>query len=516
MKSMTTNFHRRIHLAGTALLLLLASCSDDGLPASGGGTDAAQAQVPLRVAGASTGTGIGVQTRIAADRTELTSGSIGMFRKADAPNGYTALGNQCFTYATPFWQTGEQIMLGTPNALLAACYPYAEGRVNPVVLNSRRYDTANDFHYVSFRANKRTSAVTLDLSRVYSRILFNFKADAGYFGDGKVTAIRLEGDGIVPTATLDMLDDAVLSPGGSVRDVLKPVTGLDVAEISGLTTQFTAMAAGTADCLMIPHLLQGDITLTVTVDGKKKTGRVTAAQLCGTGGILREGVKYQVNISIRQLEGLVINSIRTTDWDSQPAWDEDVTFEPPVVPVNVPKKDINLGGAACTDGDKDVPSKLTWAGGNLKSNDDSKPYEWAETTTDYGYYYPWNSTYGHDGYTGGNNTDPCSKLDVSKYGANWRLPSYEETDALSRCTDKVLTDGGMWFMNNSKGLFLPAAGYRSNTEGSGTTPTGNPETYGYYWNSGAFGEGCSLYFNSGSARVDYKDGSSGFSVRCVK
>lgn len=324
---MIKDFHRYINRTGMALLLLpaLFSCSDNTLPESPGTVNTER--IPLQVAGASTGTGIGVQTRTEG-RTELTSGSIGMFMKADAPNGYTALDNQRFTYATPFWQADEQILLGTPAATLAACYPYEAGLVNPVVLRSRQYTAAGDFHYVNFRADKRTSVIRLDLSRVYSRIVFNFKANADYTGAGKVTAIRLEGSGIVPAATLDMLDASVNAPGKSVRDVLVPVTELNMAEITGLTTQFTATAAGTADCLMIPHLLQGDINLTVTVDGGKMTGKVTATQLCGATGILTEGVKYEVNITVNQLKGLEIGTIKTTDWDSQPAWNEEVTFDP--------------------------------------------------------------------------------------------------------------------------------------------------------------------------------------------
>ncbi len=71
---------------------------------------------------------------------------------------------------------------------------------------------------------------------------------------------------------------------------------------------------------MVPCPLQGDITLTITVDGKAMTGKVNATQLCGASGVLTEGVKYEVNISIRQVEGLVIGTIKTTDWDSVPAW----------------------------------------------------------------------------------------------------------------------------------------------------------------------------------------------------
>lgn len=314
-------FHRHINHAGMALLLLLLfSCSDNSLPESPDRVNTEQA--PLQVTSASTGTGIAVQTRTE-PRMVLTSGNIGMFRKADITNGYTAITNLRFTYSTPYWQPDEQILLGTQSALLAAYYPYADGKVNPIMLHSQRYDPGEELYYQHLEANKTTSVVTLDLARAYSRIVFNFKADPEYIGEGKVTAIRLEGDGIIPAATLDLLNP------GDIRNVLTPVTGINVAEITGFKTQFNGTNADIADCLMIPHLLRDNITLTITVDGEKKTGTVTAKQLCGANGILTEGTKYEINITVRQFENLVINSIQTTDWDSVPEWNQDVTFPTP-------------------------------------------------------------------------------------------------------------------------------------------------------------------------------------------
>ena len=518
---MIQNFNKYIHRAGAALFLVLASCCGGDGPALPGTVEGEW--MPLRVAGASTGAGIAVQTRDGGNRTELTSGSIGMFLKEDGASGYTALANLRFTYATPYWQADEQILLGGQTATLAACYPYAAGRVNPVVLHSRQYSDAEDFHYVNFRANNETPAIRLDLSRVYSRLVFNFKANAGYVGAGKVTAIRLEGDGIVPAATLDMLDFSVHDTGKSVRDVLVPTTGLEVAEIDGLTTQFTAAVAGTADCLMIPHGLQGDITLTATVDGRKMTGKVTAAQLCGETGILAEGVKYEVNITVNQLEGLEIGTIKTTDWDSRPAWSEDVTLEPSALVINVPAYAINLSNpsAPCSEQDRNDLAELSWAGGNLNSSDNTGSYVWAATQTDYGYYYTFMSTYTGD--TSTNNTDPCTKLDPNLYGTGWRTPSKNELEKLSRCTDKQLVSNngvmGMWFMNNPNGVFLPAAGARDNTIGSGTGPAGSAGTRGFYWSSGAGSSsyGYSMDFLSGKAYIyanSYR--TDGYSVRCVK
>lgn len=306
------NLCKHINRAGIALLLVLSACSDDGQPGLSGKGDAPQA--PLRVSGATAGNGIGIQTRADGDRTELTAGSIGMFLKEDAVNGYDALTNLKFTYGTPFWQAGEQILLGGVPAILAAYYPYSAGIVNPVLLRSQRYSAGEDLHYINFKANNEVSDVTLNLSRVYSCIVFNFKGHPFYTGAGYVTAIHFDGDGIIPVALLDMLDFSVQNIDGSVRNILDPFTGLHVAEISGFTAQFTASKTDKAECLMIPAQLTGDITFTVTVDGAAMEGKVTATQLCGASGILTEGVKYEINITVKPAR-LEVVSISKTEWE---------------------------------------------------------------------------------------------------------------------------------------------------------------------------------------------------------
>lgn len=314
MNTVMKKKYKHINRIGMVLLLALFSCSDDRLPRHPGDTDGEQ--VPLRVASATAGNGLGVQTRAAGDRDTLQAGSsIGLFLKEDAANGYSALGNLRFDYATPFWETGEQILLGEQNATLAAYYPYSAGKVNPVMLRCQRYALSEDLHYVNFQANKDVSDVTLNLSRVYSRIEFSFIGHSAYKGDGKVTAIHFEGDGITPVAMLDMFDlSATGIVGNSVRDVIEPVTSLHVAEVSGFTTQFTATVTGKADCLMIPARLSGDITFTVMVDGSAMQGSVKAEQLCGTGGILTEGVMYKINITVKPMK-LEVASISQTEWE---------------------------------------------------------------------------------------------------------------------------------------------------------------------------------------------------------
>ncbi len=185
--------------------------------------------------------------------------------------------------------------------------------------------------------------------------------------------------------------------------------------------------------------------------------------------------------------------------------------------IQVAASDINLTQNGCTASDKNDLAKLRWATGNLKSTG-STNYVWA-SSTDRGYYYTWYSTY--TGNTNINNTDPCSKLNTAYYGTGWRTPSKNELMKLARCTNKILTNSGMWFMNNSIGLFLPAAGCRQDGNGSNTSPTTDSGTDGYYWSSdigNGNNTGKRLYFGKRYNTADVADHAknAGLTVRCVK
>lgn len=195
--------------------------------------------------------------------------------------------------------------------------------------------------------------------------------------------------------------------------------------------------------------------------------------------------------------------------------------------IKVPIDQITLTANGCTDADKIVLSKLRWAAGNLKSKG-SEDYDWAPTQEEYGYYYPYMSTYKADEYTGGENIDPCTKLKPGVYGTGWRTPTLDEMKSLSRCTDVVwITSGtrGMWFMAPAPdGLFLPGAGYRRDSEpngtGSGTVANKYPNYFGFYLSSTKTdddGKPVCLRINyhpaAVTAPIELKDAAS---VRCVR
>ena len=182
--------------------------------------------------------------------------------------------------------------------------------------------------------------------------------------------------------------------------------------------------------------------------------------------------------------------------------------------INVPSGSINLTTNGCSATDKTNLAKLIWADGNLKSTG-SANYVWG-TYSEYGYYYTWYSTY--TGNTSTNNTDPCTKL-KSDYGTGCRTPNSNELTMLSRCTNKTITNKGMWFMNNTIGLFLPATGFRNHTQGSYTSADIDVGNAGRYWSSNANGSfAYVLEFSSNYASVPSNNNrkANGLTVRCVK
>ena len=311
------NVYKHITLAtGLVSLLALHACSvcDDGLPEMSTPHPPAEERAALRIASASIGNGIGVQTRA---NTALTAGSIGLFQKEDATGGYEAVDNRQFTCATPFWQTDNQILLGYSPAVIAAYYPYTAGTANPLLLNSRKYsDEAGELCYVNLTASKNNAHLTLNLERVYTRLVFTLKG-SGYPGEGKVSALRLSGAGIVSVATLDLLERSVFADVNyGVYNVRRPLLDFEEVEIKA-ETQFTVGADGKIDLLMVPTKLAGDVTFTLTVDGITLSGKVSAAALCGNAdGILREGVQYEINLTVKPVK-LEVASISIMEWEAE-------------------------------------------------------------------------------------------------------------------------------------------------------------------------------------------------------
>lgn len=515
---------RFFHRHGTILLyilLLLSSCAQDEV-LYGGDADGSLPALGLSAVQATDMDVSKTVTRAVATPDYPTSGYIGFFVKADATNGYKAVDNRKGEYNTArkLWlpqaaTPADSIWLNNHDADIAVYAPYNAAHTTAATLNLtaslRPADGSKDIWCKRFAANNKGKSLAVTLEHLYTRLTVVVSRDADYKSDANLTTFVLKGNEIYPSATY--------KPFETVPYTNSTTTGFTPAVMAQTLDASTASA--TYDLLLIPATLTDDITLTLTVDGKKMQVKIAKERFAA--GKLEAGKQYNVNLKLKPGK-LEITSVSVVKWDVLTEVSGGQAEFEPFLGIQLPPEDITLGGTECTDADKQSLSKLIWAEGNLKSTGTggvTKDYVWTDTQSESGYYYTWNSSY--TGNTSSNGVDPCSLLDPDKYGYDWRTPSKSEFDMLSRCTDKqwVAYKGvnGMWFMNKPKGVFLPAAGFR-NSLGSGTTPQRNDGLNGYYWSKEDDDNCSALYFSSGFAHTataaDAVFKTDGNSVRCVK
>lgn len=167
--------------------------------------------------------------------------------------------------------------------------------------------------------------------------------------------------------------------------------------------------------------------------------------------------------------------------------------------------------------DLGLPSGTRWATCNVG----------ASTPSAYGNYYAWGETstksaYTEDNYTYSDNptTLPSNRdAATANWGSGWRMPTGTEMNELiSNCTVTWTTQNGvngrLFTGPNGNSIFLPAAGYRLDSE------LDNAGTRGYYWSSSLYSDTADsawyLYFYSGYYDMDYYGYRYyGFTVRAV-
>ena len=164
--------------------------------------------------------------------------------------------------------------------------------------------------------------------------------------------------------------------------------------------------------------------------------------------------------------------------------------------------------------DLGLPSGTRWATCNIG----------ASTSTAYGNYYAWGETSTKSNYTEvnytytGNPTTLPSSADAAtaNWGTGWRMPTQTEMQELiDNCTVTWTTQNGvngrLFTGTNGNSIFLPAAGYRLDSElyGAGSN--------GVYWSSSLYSGNRAwvLGFYSGSYGVNYDYRDYGQSVRAV-
>lgn len=241
-----------------------------------------------------------------------TTDAIGVFLKGDA--NYTAFSNRKYAYGTPFWQSesGLQLILGKKTAQLSAYYPYTADGAASVTLTSQAYAAGKEFYYLPFTASYMTSSVTLNLRRAYSLIRFSFikgekdkprVGDAAYGGPASITGFKFKAN-LRQSGTLDLFAGTV---SGSVAP--KEFT------ITGAFTPGSSSAPVTKDYLIVPAPFSGNLEFSAVVDTKEMTGKISAADLCGT--VRQEFVEstmYEIKVYVRPT-GLEVKTMKVKDWE---------------------------------------------------------------------------------------------------------------------------------------------------------------------------------------------------------
>lgn len=145
----------------------------------------------------------------------------------------------------------------------------------------------------------------MTLEHVCSRLALTVTRDATYTADASLTALDVKGDEIYESATYKPFETTPYTYGTT--------TGLTptVAE----QTLNASTASATYDLLLIPTPLTGDITLTLTVDGKKMETIINKTRF--TGSKLDAGKQYNVNLTLKPGK-LEIASVSLVKWDALP------------------------------------------------------------------------------------------------------------------------------------------------------------------------------------------------------
>lgn len=512
---------------GTILLLiplLLASCSQDETLPGGSPVAGSMPSLALSTLQATDIDGGKAATRAVTTTDYPTGKSIGFFVKENTADGYTACNNRKGEYNTTrrLWlPTPDSIWLNNHDADIAIYAPYDAAQTTAATLNLaaclRPADGSKDIWCKRFTANNTSKNLAVTLEHVYTRLALTVTRDANYKADAVLaTTFALEGNEVYQSGTYKPFDATTPYIYGTDTGLTPTVPA---------TTLNASTASAVYDLLLLPATLTGDLTLTLTVDGKKM--RVTVAKEKFASTKLEAGKQYNVNLALKPGK-LEVTSVSVEKWDAlaevsggNAEFDEYTDFV-----------DIGVG--------------FYIAKGNLIATGTTGNYKYG-FTSDQGYY---SSIVGGGDYFCWNTLDPfvllafqsswddardpCRKVS----DGTWRTPSKAELQKMidagnvggTYTTASGTTKEG-WYFGTDKVpaveeqdeyVFLPAAGIRppSNSQ----SPTAVPNWVGgagYYLNcdGGKSSELEYLFISPSDETVrfdlDY-EGGYGYSVRCVK
>ena len=503
---------------GTILLLiplLLASCSQDETLPGGSPVAGSMPSLALSTLQATDIDGGKAATRAVTTTDYPTGKSIGFFVKENTTDGYTACNNRKGEYNTTrrLWlPTPDSIWLNNHDADIAIYAPYDAAQTTAATLNLaaclRPTDGSKDIWCKRFTANNTSKNLAVTLEHVYTRLALTVTRDANYKADAVLaTTFALEGNEVYQSGTYRPFDATTPYIYGTDTGLTPTVPA---------TTLNASTASAVYDLLLLPATLTGDLTLTLTVDGKKM--RVTVAKEKFASTKLEAGKQYNINLALKPGK-LEVTSVSVEKWDAL--------------------AEVSGGNAEFDEYMIDIGVGFYIAKGNLMATkvDGSLSYAFAE---EQGYYsgkadggdlFCWNTdspfTFEITQSSWEDARDPCRKVG----DGNWRTPTQTELQALVDAGHVwgegiyTMKDGttknGRYFgtttvpakADQDKYVFLPAAGFRDGSR------CGDAGTRGRYWSATLYASDTNhaytLYFYSSDCSVNYYYRSYGRSLRCV-
>lgn len=247
-----------------------------------------------------------------------TTEAIGFFVQADG-SYYKEANNIEGSFQSGAWQAkdaAKTIWLNNKDAKIGVYHPYSAAQTAAQALNlaAAGYDAAKDLSATCITVNNRADMTTLSatLTHVYSRLSLTFLRNAGYTGDAKMSAVSLSAGNLFGQGTYNPVTGVYALNNSTVNYPDFSATPKDVTDKAESTASFDWLLPPTKEANSATDAaLSGDLTVTVTVDGKAM--RVAIPKEKFTGSRLGAGTHHSVTIYL-QPTGLTLNSVKITDW----------------------------------------------------------------------------------------------------------------------------------------------------------------------------------------------------------
>ena len=235
--------------------------------------------------------------------TDEAAAGIGLFLLDVDGNAYgNNAGNVRYGYSDGKWTAASPLRIGNTEGTLVGYYPYSSTVTDITAIPVASSINGTDYLYGSIAGltSAKAKSESLTLSHALTRLRITFKRDASFVGDGILSSLTIEGDGIAASGTLNATSGEITATKSAFN-------------VSGLNASITTSGL-TEDCLVVPAAASNTpqaVTLRFTVDGKSYKVDLTD----NLAVKLQSGIQTDITLTVK-------NTSVTVDGSSIGAWGE--------------------------------------------------------------------------------------------------------------------------------------------------------------------------------------------------